>query len=125
MVWLYQRATDFNVVAYFSCCLGIKRAIKNDQDYVTKLVVESRHLGAFEKSFLALQQIVKFLWTQNAQLEEGESGMSLSSLPEVWIDKVLCEVGDPEGAKKFCLTRRSAGVPRYLEVRDFISKGFY
>ena len=38
-------------------------------DYITKIVVESRHLGAFEKSFLALQQIVKFLWTQTAILE--------------------------------------------------------
>ena len=77
-------------------------------DYITKLVVECRHLGAFEKSFLALQQIIKFLWHEKS----GE----LSGLPDLWIERVLEEVRDPERAKRFCLTRRSAGVPRYLEV---------
>ena len=106
--------------------------IVNISDYITKLVVECRHLGAFEKSFLALQQIMKFLWVQKSgcyssvrnkpkvseevEATGNEIDIELSVLPDMWIEKVLEEVKDPERAKRFCLTRRSAGVPRYLEV---------
>nr|XP_036846718.1 thyroid adenoma-associated protein isoform X3 [Manis javanica] len=82
--------------------------VKEIGDYFKHHLLQSRHRGAFE---LAYTGFVKLTEVLNRCPDVG-----LQKLPEQWLQNVLEEVKCSDPSSKLCATRRSAGIPFYIQA---------
>lgn len=76
--------------------------------YFTQQLLESRHRGAFELAYAGFVQMTERLW--NCTLE------GVHELPRKWLEEVISKVRVHDPCDQLCSTRRSAGVPFYIQV---------
>ncbi|XP_059154610.1 thyroid adenoma-associated protein homolog [Physella acuta] len=77
-------------------------------EYFTQQLLESIHRGAFELAYAGFQLMCQMLWSHPAS--------AFHKLPAQWLSHVMEDIksGDPDS--RFCATRRSAGVPFFVQA---------
>jgi hypothetical protein len=94
-------------------CLEIPLAVCVNQlqlvgKYFTKQLLESRHRGAFELAYAGFVQMTSMLW--NCPVGD------VHGLPRLWLQELMAEVRVHDPADRLCSTRRSAGIPFFVQV---------
>ncbi|XP_020856915.1 tRNA (32-2'-O)-methyltransferase regulator THADA isoform X2 [Phascolarctos cinereus] len=82
--------------------------IKNIGDYFKQHLLQSRHRGAFELAYTGFVKLTQVLTRCPSEC--------LQRLPEQWLRDVLEEIKSSNPSSKLCATRRSAGIPFYIQV---------
>ncbi|XP_064621388.1 tRNA (32-2'-O)-methyltransferase regulator THADA-like isoform X2 [Lineus longissimus] len=78
-------------------------------DYFIDLLLESRHRGAFELAYAGFVGMCQMLWSCPIS--------SLHVLPKQWLKQIMIDVKDSDAeSSRLCATRRSAGVPFYVQA---------
>ncbi|XP_048392441.2 thyroid adenoma-associated protein isoform X2 [Stegostoma tigrinum] len=71
-------------------------------------LLQSRHRGAFELAYVGFVKLTEMLTScKNSDLQK---------LPQQWLEEVLHEVKSSIPTSKLCATRRSAGIPFYVQA---------
>ncbi|CAL8255312.1 unnamed protein product [Lota lota] len=76
--------------------------------YFRRQLLQSRHRGAFELAYVGFVRLTDMLCRSGSQ--------SLQKLPSCWLREVLQEVKSSDPSSKLCATRRSAGIPFYIQA---------
>ncbi|XP_017296045.1 thyroid adenoma-associated protein isoform X2 [Kryptolebias marmoratus] len=76
--------------------------------YFRQQLLQSRHRGAFELASVGFVRLTDMLCRSG-------SG-TLQQLPARWLSEVLAEVKSSDPSSKLCATRRSAGIPFYIQA---------
>ncbi|XP_021344138.1 thyroid adenoma-associated protein homolog, partial [Mizuhopecten yessoensis] len=76
--------------------------------YFRKQLLESVHRGAFELAYAGFVKMADMLWRSNIQ--------ELHELPRRWLKEVMVDIQADDPDSKLCSTRRSAGVPFYIQT---------
>ncbi|NXS26431.1 THADA protein, partial [Pomatostomus ruficeps] len=92
----------------FSDGLITVEQVKNIGGYFKHHLLQSRHRGAFELAYAGFVQLTEMLSRCN-------SG-SLHKMPEQWLSCVLEEIKSCDPSSTLCATRRSAGIPFYIQA---------
>ncbi|NXY18217.1 THADA protein, partial [Atrichornis clamosus] len=82
--------------------------VKNIGDYFKHHLLQSRHRGAFELAYAGFVQLTEMLSRCNSE--------SLHKMPEQWLRCVLEEIKSCDPSSTLCATRRSAGIPFYIQA---------
>ncbi|KFO92910.1 Thyroid adenoma-associated protein [Buceros rhinoceros silvestris] len=82
--------------------------VKNIGDYFKHHLLQSRHRGAFELAYAGFVQLTEMLPRCNDE--------SLCKMPEQWLSCVLEEIKSCDPSSTLCATRRSAGIPFYIQA---------
>ncbi|NXH74569.1 THADA protein, partial [Hydrobates tethys] len=82
--------------------------VKNIGDYFKHHLLQSRHRGAFELAYAGFVQLTEMLSRCNSD--------SLCKMPEQWLSCVLEEIKSCDPSSTLCATRRSAGIPFYIQA---------
>ncbi|NXJ75559.1 THADA protein, partial [Trogon melanurus] len=82
--------------------------VKNIGDYFKHHLLQSRHRGAFELAYAGFVQLTEMLSRCNSE--------SLRKMPEQWLICVLEEIKSCDPSSTLCATRRSAGIPFYIQA---------
>ncbi|KAJ7341143.1 hypothetical protein JRQ81_004925 [Phrynocephalus forsythii] len=82
--------------------------VKGIGDYFKHHLLKSRHRGAFELAYAGFVKLTEVLSRCNNE--------SLHKLPEQWLYNVLEEIKTQDPSSKLCATRRSAGIPFYIQA---------
>ncbi|POI36127.1 hypothetical protein CIB84_000121 [Bambusicola thoracicus] len=82
--------------------------VKNIGDYFKHHLMQSRHRGAFELAYAGFVQLTETLSRCNSE--------SLRKMPEQWLRCVLEEIKSCDPLSTLCATRRSAGIPFYIQA---------
>ncbi|KFP89513.1 Thyroid adenoma-associated protein, partial [Apaloderma vittatum] len=82
--------------------------VKNIGDYFKHHLLQSRHRGAFELAYAGFVQLTEMLSRCNSE--------SLCKMPEQWLSCVLEEIKSCDPSSTLCATRRSAGIPFYIQA---------
>ncbi|XP_027273731.1 thyroid adenoma-associated protein isoform X5 [Cricetulus griseus] len=82
--------------------------VKEIGDYFKQHLLQSRHRGAFELAYTGFVKLTEIL--------NRCSAVSLQKLPEQWLWNVLEEIKSSDPSSKLCATRRSAGIPFYIQA---------
>ncbi|XP_021248187.1 thyroid adenoma-associated protein isoform X2 [Numida meleagris] len=82
--------------------------VKNIGDYFKHHLMQSRHRGAFELAYAGFVQLTETLSRCNSE--------SLHKMPEQWLSCVLEEIKSCDPSSTLCATRRSAGIPFYIQA---------
>ncbi|KAL6032124.1 hypothetical protein STEG23_019803, partial [Scotinomys teguina] len=82
--------------------------VKEIGDYFKQHLLQSRHRGAFELAYTGFVKLTEVL-------NRCPNG-SLQKLPEQWLCGVLEEIKSSDPSSKLCATRRSAGIPFYIQA---------
>ncbi|XP_062346348.1 tRNA (32-2'-O)-methyltransferase regulator THADA [Cinclus cinclus] len=82
--------------------------VKNIGDYFKHHLLQSRHRGAFELAYAGFVQLTEMLSRCNSE--------SLHKMPEHWLSCVLEEIKSCDPSSTLCATRRSAGIPFYIQA---------
>uniref|UniRef100_A0A8C5P5R4 tRNA (32-2'-O)-methyltransferase regulator THADA n=1 Tax=Jaculus jaculus TaxID=51337 RepID=A0A8C5P5R4_JACJA len=82
--------------------------VKEIGDYFKQHLLQSRHRGAFELAYTGFVKLTEIL--------NRCPDVSLQTLPEQWLRSVLEEVKCSDPSSKLCATRRSAGIPFYIQA---------
>ncbi|NXM79296.1 THADA protein, partial [Serilophus lunatus] len=82
--------------------------VKNIGDYFKHHLLQSRHRGAFELAYAGFVQLTEMLPRCNSE--------SLRKMPEQWLSCVLEEIKSCDPSSTLCATRRSAGIPFYIQA---------
>ncbi|XP_020856916.1 tRNA (32-2'-O)-methyltransferase regulator THADA isoform X3 [Phascolarctos cinereus] len=82
--------------------------IKNIGDYFKQHLLQSRHRGAFELAYTGFVKLTQVLTRCPSEC--------LQRLPEQWLRDVLEEIKSSNPSSKLCATRRSAGIPFYIQA---------
>uniref|UniRef100_A0A8B9SF31 tRNA (32-2'-O)-methyltransferase regulator THADA n=1 Tax=Apteryx owenii TaxID=8824 RepID=A0A8B9SF31_APTOW len=82
--------------------------VNNIGDYFKHHLLQSRHRGAFELAYAGFVQLTETLSRCNSE--------SLRRMPEQWLCHVLGEIKSCDPSSKLCTTRRSAGIPFYIQA---------
>lgn len=82
--------------------------VKNIGDYFKHHLMQSRHRGAFELAYAGFVQLTETLSRCNSE--------SLRKMPEQWLRCVLEEIKSCDPSSTLCATRRSAGIPFYIQA---------
>ncbi|NWX83161.1 THADA protein, partial [Nothoprocta pentlandii] len=82
--------------------------VQNIGDYFKHHLLQSRHRGAFELAYAGFVQLTEMLSRCNIE--------SLRKMPEQWLCHVLGEIKSCDPSSKLCATRRSAGIPFYIQA---------
>ncbi|XP_033733610.1 thyroid adenoma-associated protein homolog [Pecten maximus] len=77
-------------------------------DYFKKQLLESVHRGAFELAYAGFVKMADMLWRSDIQ--------ELHELPRRWLQEVMADIQADDPESKLCSTRRSAGVPFYIQT---------
>ncbi|XP_067385468.1 thyroid adenoma-associated protein isoform X2 [Channa argus] len=76
--------------------------------YFRQQLLQSRHRGAFELAYVGFVRLTDML---------SRSGSpALQQLPTRWLTEVLEEIKSSDPSSKLCATRRSAGIPFYIQA---------
>jgi small-conductance mechanosensitive channel len=73
-------------------------------------LMEARHRGAFEMAYTGFSKLCRSLWSS----PESELGQK----PHVWVRELLDSLQSSSVAKLLTVTRRSAGLPFFMQVRQ-------
>ncbi|KAM6956245.1 thyroid adenoma-associated protein [Aplochiton taeniatus] len=76
--------------------------------YFRQQLLQSRHRGAFELAYVGFVRLTEMLCRSGSQ--------TLQQLPARWLSEVLQEVKSSDPSSKLCATRRSAGIPFYIQA---------
>ncbi|XP_042288889.1 thyroid adenoma-associated protein isoform X2 [Thunnus maccoyii] len=76
--------------------------------YFRQQLLQSRHRGAFELAYVGFVRLTDMLCRSGSQ--------ALQQLPAHWLSEVLEEVKSSDPSSKLCATRRSAGIPFYIQA---------
>ncbi|XP_062257166.1 thyroid adenoma-associated protein isoform X1 [Platichthys flesus] len=76
--------------------------------YFRQQLLQSRHRGAFELAYVGFVRLTDML------CRSGSRG--LQQLPAHWLTEVLEQVKSSDSTSKLCATRRSAGIPFYIQA---------
>ncbi|KAM6367900.1 LOW QUALITY PROTEIN: tRNA (32-2'-O)-methyltransferase regulator THADA [Alca torda] len=82
--------------------------VRNIGDYFKHHLLQSRHRGAFELAYAGFVQLTEMLSRCNSE--------SLRKMPEQWLSCVLKEIKSCDPSSTLCATRRSAGIPFYIQA---------
>ncbi|XP_006882382.1 PREDICTED: thyroid adenoma-associated protein [Elephantulus edwardii] len=82
--------------------------VKDIGDYFKQHLLQSRHRGAFELAYTGFVKLTEILTRC--------PNVSLQKLPEQWLRNVLEEIKCSDPSSKLCATRRSAGIPFYIQA---------
>ncbi|XP_049726402.1 thyroid adenoma-associated protein isoform X2 [Elephas maximus indicus] len=82
--------------------------VKDIGDYFKQHLLQSRHRGAFELAYTGFVKLTEIL--------SRCPNVSLQKLPEQWLWNVLEEIKCSDPSSKLCATRRSAGIPFYIQA---------
>ncbi|XP_063299969.1 tRNA (32-2'-O)-methyltransferase regulator THADA [Pelobates fuscus] len=77
-------------------------------EYFKHHLLQSRHRGAFELAYVGFVKLTEMLI--------GCKEESLHRLPCQWLCNVLEEIKSSDPSSKLCATRRSAGIPFYIQA---------
>ncbi|XP_053568262.1 thyroid adenoma-associated protein isoform X2 [Bombina bombina] len=77
-------------------------------EYFKHHLLQSRHRGAFELAYVGFVKLTEMLI--------GCDEKSLYCLPSQWLCNVLEEIKSSDPSSKLCATRRSAGIPFYIQA---------
>ncbi|XP_037126900.1 thyroid adenoma-associated protein isoform X1 [Syngnathus acus] len=76
--------------------------------YFRQQLLQSRHRGAFELAYVGFVRLTDMLCRSGRKV--------LQQLPACWLAEVLEEVKSSDPSSKLCATRRSAGIPFYIQA---------
>ncbi|XP_051772571.1 thyroid adenoma-associated protein isoform X1 [Ctenopharyngodon idella] len=76
--------------------------------YFREQLLQSRHRGAFELAYVGFVRLTEMLCRSGSAM--------LQQLPAHWLKEVLEEVKSSDPSSKLCATRRSAGIPFYIQA---------
>ncbi|XP_068423389.1 thyroid adenoma-associated protein [Clinocottus analis] len=76
--------------------------------YFRQQLLQSRHRGAFELAYVGFVRLTDMLCRSRS--------LALQQLPARWLSEVLEEVKSSDPSSKLCATRRSAGIPFYIQA---------
>ncbi|KAM4729595.1 thyroid adenoma-associated protein isoform 2-T4 [Anableps anableps] len=76
--------------------------------YFRQQLLQSRHRGAFELAYVGFVRLTDMLCRSGSR--------ALQQLPSRWLAEVLQEVKSSDPTSKLCATRRSAGIPFYIQA---------
>ncbi|KAL2083770.1 hypothetical protein ACEWY4_021543 [Coilia grayii] len=76
--------------------------------YFREQLLQSRHRGAFELAYVGFVHLKDMLCRSGSK--------TLQQLPAHWLKEVLGEVHSSDPSSKLCATRRSAGIPFYIQA---------
>ncbi|MED6266285.1 hypothetical protein CHARACLAT_000521, partial [Characodon lateralis] len=76
--------------------------------YFRQQLLQSRHRGAFELAYVGFVRLTDMLCRSGSR--------ALQQLPSRWLSEVLEEVKSSDPTSKLCATRRSAGIPFYIQA---------
>ncbi|XP_057703664.1 thyroid adenoma-associated protein [Corythoichthys intestinalis] len=76
--------------------------------YFRQQLLQSRHRGAFELAYVGFVRLTDMLCRSGSKV--------LQQLPACWLSEVLEEVKASDPSSKLCATRRSAGIPFYIQA---------
>lgn len=76
-------------------------------------LTEARHRGAFEMAYAGFSKLCRALWVS--------SDLKMSQKPSVWVSDLLESLQSSSVAKLLTVTRRSAGLPFFLQVCRILS----
>ncbi|OCT79347.1 hypothetical protein XELAEV_18026159mg [Xenopus laevis] len=82
--------------------------VKEMGEYFKHHLLQSRHRGAFELAYVGFAKLTEMLI--------GCKEESLHRLPGQWLCNVLEEIKSSDPSSKLCATRRSAGIPFYIQA---------
>ncbi|XP_067421161.1 tRNA (32-2'-O)-methyltransferase regulator THADA [Emydura macquarii macquarii] len=82
--------------------------VKDVGHYFEHQLLQSRHRGAFELAYTGLVMLTETL--------SRCTNESLRTLPQQWLYNVLEEIKSCDPSSKLCATRRSAGIPFYIQA---------
>ncbi|NXY42990.1 THADA protein, partial [Ceuthmochares aereus] len=82
--------------------------VKNIGDYFKHHLLQSRHRGAFELAYAGFVQLTEMLSRCDNE--------NLHKMPEQWLSCVLEEIKSCDPSSTLCATRRSAGIPFYIQA---------
>ena len=78
-------------------------------DIFTHQLTEARHRGAFEMAYTGFSQLCHALWMSSEEV--------LCQQPSMWVGELLESLESTSVAKLLTVTRRSAGLPFFMQVR--------
>ncbi|XP_046339064.2 thyroid adenoma-associated protein homolog [Haliotis rufescens] len=76
--------------------------------YFTTQLLESKHRGAFELAYAGFVKMCEMLWR--------DPSVDLHGLPSKWLEEVMADIISDDPDSRLCATRRSAGVPFYVQA---------
>ncbi|XP_066234487.1 tRNA (32-2'-O)-methyltransferase regulator THADA isoform X1 [Saccopteryx leptura] len=82
--------------------------VKEIGEHFKQHLLQSRHRGAFELAYTGFVKLTEIL--------NRCPNVSLQKLPEQWLWNVLEEIKCSDPSSKLCATRRSAGIPFYIQA---------
>ncbi|PVD25967.1 hypothetical protein C0Q70_13634 [Pomacea canaliculata] len=84
------------------------RQVEDIGFYFKKQLMESLHRGAFELAYAGFVMMCQMLWRS--------SWSQLQQLPKQWLRDVMAVVVAEDRSAALCATRRSAGIPFFLQA---------
>ncbi|KAG7462646.1 hypothetical protein MATL_G00186950 [Megalops atlanticus] len=92
------------------CADGIitEEQVEGVGQYFRQQLLQSRHRGAFELAYVGFVRLTDMLCRSGSR--------TLQQLPARWLKEVLEEVKSSDPSSKLCATRRSAGIPFYIQA---------
>ncbi|KAL4224170.1 hypothetical protein ACF0H5_017623 [Mactra antiquata] len=76
------------------------------KDFFQKLLLESKHRGAFELAYAGFVKLIEMLWKNSDPV--------FHMLPSQLLSDVMTDIKSNDVNSKLCATRRSAGLPFYV-----------
>lgn len=80
-------------------------------------LTEARHRGAFEMSYVGFSKLCHYLWNSN--------NTEFQLKPTLWIKELLLSLQSSSLVQLLSITRRSAGLPFYCQVRIYRPLSYY
>ena len=74
----------------------------------THQLTEARHRGAFEMAYSGFQKLCQSLWASSCP--------QFHQMPSLWVSELLESLQSKSMSQLLSITRRSAGLPFYLQV---------
>ncbi|XP_024152640.1 thyroid adenoma-associated protein [Oryzias melastigma] len=90
------------------CGLITEEQVEGVGLYFRQQLLQSRHRGAFELAYVGFVRLTDMLCRSGSRV--------LQQLPSRWLSEVLEEVKSSDPSSKLCATRRSAGIPFYIQA---------
>ena len=78
-------------------------------NYFRQQLLQSRHRGAFELAYAGFVKMTHTLW--------HSSVADIHCLPATWLNDLMSKVKVHDPDDQLCATRRSAGVPFFVQVK--------